>query len=935
MPLSQHYLDWNRPLIPQVRERLLSHIDGNQAPIDLSQWILIVPTNQSGRHLLEALADNAITQSKGLLSPKIFTPVQFLENGMASFNRANEAHCTSAWIEVFKSCSISEINAIFPQITHLENSFILSSAQRFFKLKNEIGAEGMSIKKLAEKCQKMDIEAEKWQQMAQLESKYLRVLKEKKLIDPNYLKQLTAHNYPLDASVSKIIMIATPDPQTLALEALKRLNKKTNIEVWINGPDDGLFDDWGIPHAHAWQDRELALGDWNLEIKKIKHPLNLAPTLEKAINLQAIESVQIGLLDRSLVNDVNNYFKLGNQHFNNPEGCSLSQSAIGKFILSLLQLDDDLNVDHLRQLLLNPYFFKFEAPDLSLESLLLQIDQTMHNHLCYEISAFKIIAQKSKKNKELLTVIEGLENLTQSLNANNYVQILRDYLSKVIDNTGIIELDAEFIDLFDVINNVFEEHIENNCTFENLDLQTQKQLFSESIRKNSIYKERKVDAHDLLGWLELLWHDAPHSLLCGFNEGIVPRPHKVDALLPEGLRELLNLHTSKASYAKDLYLFECIGRKRKKNSSGKVTILICENDLDNNPLLPSRLLFQVQNKDLLAQTKRILIDQNPSEPFKNLSVPWKFSPKTQVPLPSYFSVSALKDYLQCPFRFYLRHILKIKPKELNQREMSPATFGTIFHNTVSVLEGQKLEVCSDKKTIQNKLLKRAENLIFDQFGTELSFALQMQKEALFDRLDAFINAQFEELNQIKSIEILSTETEFRFNLGNFEIHGTIDRIDWINGFKRLVDYKTYESPIEPPKAHLQGTGTKGEPQHLPSEAYFQEAKKTLFWKDLQLPLYCYSQIESTDDPIPTLAYFQIPKSQEKTGLQTWSTFTDSHLASAKSCAESILNCIEMGKFWPPNDSIDPRFDPYADYFPDSIAKAVNAEAFTNDSFASQ
>ena len=135
----------------------------------------------------------------------------------------------------------------------------------------------------------------------------------------------------------------------------------------------------------------------------------------------------------------------------------------------------------------------------------------------------------------------------------------------------------------------------------------------------------------------------------------------------------------------------------------------------------------MQNKDLLVQTKRILIDQNPSEPFKNLSVPWKFSPKTQVPLPSYFSVSALKDYLQCPFRFYLRHILKIKPKELNQREMSPATFGTIFHNTVSVLEGQKLEVCSDKKTIQNKLLKRAENLIFDQFGTELSFALQMQK----------------------------------------------------------------------------------------------------------------------------------------------------------------------------------------------------------------
>lgn len=935
MPLKQKYLDWNQALIPQVRDCLLKQIDSTKSPVDLSQLLIIVPTNQSGRYLLEALADNTITQSKGLLSPKILTPVQFLENGILSSNKANEAQCISAWVEVLKASTLSDIETLFPNIDARDESFILSTAQRFLKLKKAIGTEGLNMQNIAQKCQSIGVEAERWQEAAQLELKYLALLKKHKLIDPTQLKLLSAYNYPLDPSISKILLIATPDPQTLVLNALKNLRPHTEIEVWINGPKEGLFDEWGIPETGQWKSRKLPIDQWNLEINTIKQALSLAEFSEETIQASPVESLQIGVLDRTLVNPLNDYFKLKKTNFNNPEGDPLSHTALGRLILSLLKLESDLNIDHLKQVLLNPYFLKYEAPELCLEEVLSQIDDSFSKHLSYELNAFKAMAQRSTKTSPLIKLIERIQLIAQSLTNEDFLENLREYLGKILQKTGILNLDSNYLDLTEVLNRLFYEHIENRRIFHNLPLGSRKRLFLESLHSQQIYRERKEEAHDLLGWLELLWHDAPYSLLCGFNEGIVPSTPNEDALLPESLKRLLNIKTSDTSYAKDLYLFESICRKRSHSKSGKVKVLLCENDLENNPLLPSRILFQVKQKDLLKLTEQILIKKEPEDSFVNLKAPWKFQAVTSPPLslPKHFSVSALKDYLQCPFRFYLKHILKIKPKNLNEKEMSAATFGTLFHNTVSSLAGQKFDASTHVEMLQDSLCKQADALILEQFGKQLSFALQMQRASLMERIKAFIEAQMRELKEHKSIEILSTEKAFTYSLGNFEIHGIIDRIDSINGAKRLVDYKTSESPIEPSAAHLKSAGTKGEPRHLPSEAYYHDEKKTWYWKDLQLPLYCLSQIENESTEIPELTYFQIPKSEEKTGLKTWSNFSSTHLKSAKSCAESILHCIEIGQFWPPNDSIDPIIDPYADYFPDGISKSVVAESFENVPYA--
>ena len=46
------------------------------------------------------------------------------------------------------------------------------------------------------------------------------------------------------------------------------------------------------------------------------------------------------------------------------------------------------------------------------------------------------------------------------------------------------------------------------------------------------------------------------------------------------------------------------------------------------------------------------------------------------------SPSAIKDYLDCPFRFFLKRIVKMKTYDANKREMDALDFGKLCHHVL-------------------------------------------------------------------------------------------------------------------------------------------------------------------------------------------------------------------------------------------------------------
>ena len=69
------------------------------------------------------------------------------------------------------------------------------------------------------------------------------------------------------------------------------------------------------------------------------------------------------------------------------------------------------------------------------------------------------------------------------------------------------------------------------------------------------------------------------------------------------------MKTNNDLFANDLYLFEAICQRRHLKEKGKVTLFIPESDGEFNPLMPSRILFQIPEDQLVNRTKSVLLDK--------------------------------------------------------------------------------------------------------------------------------------------------------------------------------------------------------------------------------------------------------------------------------------------------------------------------------------
>jgi hypothetical protein len=67
------FLGWDRPLVQAVVEHVATSWSG-QGALDLSDWLIIVPTRNASRRLREALAVHAAEKNAAVLPPRVVTP---------------------------------------------------------------------------------------------------------------------------------------------------------------------------------------------------------------------------------------------------------------------------------------------------------------------------------------------------------------------------------------------------------------------------------------------------------------------------------------------------------------------------------------------------------------------------------------------------------------------------------------------------------------------------------------------------------------------------------------------------------------------------------------------------------------------------------------------------------------------------------------------
>ena len=908
---QHHTLDWNAPLLPAVTAGLLERAQDEGR--DLRHLLVLVPTRQSGRRLRQSL----LQARPDLKLPAIHTPDAFLAESLSEPAPAGERAILATWFASLKTLNFADYPAIFPKAPPASTGWLLSMAQSLLQLRHELGEAGLTIEAAAQKAAEAEMESERWRQLTRLEQHYLATLEERGLRDPLLARRDAAKSYQPPASLKGILLIASPDPQALPLLALNKAAETLSVEVWHYGPAE-CFDTWGHPRPKVWEERPLPLEDWGVHLQACADPRTTAAALAEGVS-EGPDRHCLGIVDPDLSPFVQRALQKNKHRAYDPEGQSLHLGGYGHLAELWGQCCEQASLQNLRSLLQNPLCTGWLAPDVPTDALLIEIDRLFERHLAPDLQTCLHFC----RDPQLGTALEKIDRTRRELlKAPNFPQALRAHLASYPQASDAPDWES--------LDACLDACAEAAAHFPKLPPAFHRLAFKQALRKSRTYPERPAEAHDLLGWLELLWNDAPQLSLAGLNEGIVPAASAGNTFLPETLRECLGLRTEAQRFARDAYLLEALCRPRAA-TGGSIRCYLPQTLSDATPAKPSRLLFQAEDAPFLQRIEtcfKIGKDDDAPPPAITHRLPWRLVPPPDLALPEHCSPSSLRNYLHCPFRFFLRHIMGLRPAELAARELTPATFGTLLHDVLAELQGRELKPDLKADALTRELQEAVARRLQQQFGNQPSFALRLQQEALDGRIQAFVQRQLEALEMHGAARIEATERPFEMTLEGFKIKGIIDRVDLGEGGLTLFDYKTADSPKTPAQAHLASATTVETPKHLPAEACFEHEGKDLRWTDLQLPLYALALHETKPhSERPRLAYINLAKTQDKSAFEYWDDFTGDHLDAARDCALATLRQIKDGVFWPPNPRIREEYDDFAPLFPDGIENAVDPDAF--------
>lgn len=897
--VRRHFLPWDRPLPAQAAAWLAQDWAG-PGPLDLSAVLVIVPTRQSGRRLREALAEHAATRNSAVLAPRVVLPEDLLAaaDGAAAAAVASPLETQLAWAEVLRAAELEEFRAVFP-IDPPARHFAWAArlAAQLQRLQATLGENGLRLRDVVRRAGDTLPEIERWTQLAELERRCDAVLRGCGRIEPQAARIAMARGLLPPAGITRIVLLATPDPLPLAVGVLTEFARSRPVDIVVFGPADGadLFDEWGRPLEGAWARRPLELPDFAGQVRLC------ADAAEQALRVTALArsygepegALAVGVADAEVAPALENGLRGAGLAVFNPGGRSRRRDGLHALLAVLAALVREPAFDTAPALARCPDFIAWlaarAAGAFSPAAMLAELDELQSKHLPATIAT---ALGHTTQLPAARAALEGAQALRTQLMAGEFPANASAALGtlfsarRVAGDSALAESAEAWMDLLreaGEAQRIFPEL----TTADWWDLVLAR--FGESLR----FEARQAGAIDLLGWLELLWEDAPHLVVTGLNDGRVPETVTGDAFLPEALRGRLGLKTNEARFARDAYLLAALAVCRAK--AGRLDLLVGKVSTAGDPLRPSRLLLACAEVELPRRVATLFRPVEAARPGLPWRRAWPLTPAAVAPL-TRVSVTAFRDYLRCPFRFYLRHALKMEAVDPFKSELDALDFGTLCHDALEAMGKEAaLRDCTDAAALREFLLARVDRRARERYGAELTLPLIVQLESARQRLARA--AEVQAAQRAAGWVVEHVERKFELELGAVTVSGKIDRIERHadTGAVRVIDYKTSDKGVAPIAAHVRSARRA---ETAPDWARFTAGGKDLVWTDLQLPLYL--EALAGEFGIATEAgYFNLPKAVGETGLVWWEDFDDPWRAAARRCAEGVASSVTAGVFWPP------------------------------------
>lgn len=812
-------------------------------------------------------------------------------------------------------------------------------AQLMVRLHTRLASDIKSFRSVAREVKKLKNflaqESKRWDALEKIQDGYYQILESVDLWDRQAARSFAAKGHELNQQRCRtqkdILLIGVADLNQSAIGMLAQVSDRVTCMIAAEEAVADRFDEMGSLIASQWLDASIPIDDEKLLIvnkpldqaQAVVHYLDHLPGGKKV----ATDQVTIGVPDPKVIPQLQRALNAADFPHRSLAGRALDETAPVKLMMACRDYLRLQNYTSFASLIRHPDMFAWLVDEVGSDDFIAHFDEYQNVHL-----PDKILANQSDPFGDPETIASifdtkdrnsekrAIANAERCGQLNRIHGLIAPLMTPLCDGVRPLGQWSQF--WCSVLVTVYADRELDRthdgdrqtiaaCTAIHHALGNQKQVpdgfglqttASQALQwaldaasEQRVLPNPQPDAIELAGWLDLTLDDADVLVVTGMNDENVPTSEVGHQFLPNALCEELGILDNNRRYARDCYALTVMTTVRKN-----YLLIAGRNDPTGEPKKPSRLLF-ADTAEVAARRARAFFtfstDQESALWLGNAQ-PLPCEQQLEIPypvcdeIPNQLSVTKFKEYLRCPYRFYLNIIMRLRPATDDWRELSGGTFGDLAHNVLEAFAESDLRDSTSAAAIYKFLSGELDTQAKQIFlGSNLP-AVKLQMEQLRLRLERFAQCQAE--HRKSGWQIVSTEELLAHDLDVdgevFTVTGKIDRVDRHEETRQVAiwDYKTSDKGEGPYKAHI----------------------KRKQWQDLQLPLYRHlvkevAAVENDNLETLKLGYVLLSRDLENIRFEE-AEFDADMLRAADDLVFDCVRKIRQGIFWPPADP-PPKF----------------------------
>ncbi|MDO5036025.1 MAG: PD-(D/E)XK nuclease family protein [Porphyromonas sp.] len=318
------------------------------------------------------------------------------------------------------------------------------------------------------------------------------------------------------------------------------------------------------------------------------------------------------------------------------------------------------------------------------------------------------------------------------------------------------------------------------------------------------YEGEPLQGLQVMGLLETRGLDFDLIFIPDAAEGVLPTKTTSMGILPHVLRVGYGLPTSDwQNITRSYNFFRLIGR------ADRVVATYDSRKADTSVGEPSRYLRLLQYvydgsgrkvsfKSANYSVKPIKTsDEGDEQLDKGMIETFQFGLLNKSESATRLSPSGITTYLTCPRKFYYQYIASLRESDTHEEIIDNAERGTLVHETLRTLYEPlvgRVLTSQDLNTLNvDEALSEAQKGVFQTNDVSGINRIYIDEACTF--VLKVINKDREVVNTGNELKIIALEKEVSSSIDlpngkSINFKGVIDRIDTINGTKRIIDYKT-------------------------------------------------------------------------------------------------------------------------------------------------